>query len=295
MAAVFFALEEENRRALRRERVFRDRLHPFDEYDDVDLLKRYRMPRPVLMQVVDLLHDDVAHPTKRSHAVSASLQVLAAIRYYATGSFQLVSGDTVHLSQPTLSRIVTRVTDALARRARQFINFPFDDASLDRIKEGFYTDRHRIPNVLGVVDGSLVQIKAPSINEQAYVGRKGFHAINVQGVCTSDLKFTSIVSSWPGSTHDAFIWSNCELNRKLQRGAANDGFLLGDKAYPLRPWLLTPVRRPQTNSERRFNCHHQRARQKIEATFGKWKTRWLCLSKDGKFEHLYQILLNLRR
>ena len=92
MAAVFFALEEENRR----ERVFRDRLHPYDECDDVDLLKRYRMPRPVLMQVVDLLHDDVAHPTKRSHAVSASLQVLVAIQYYATGSFQLVSGDTVH-------------------------------------------------------------------------------------------------------------------------------------------------------------------------------------------------------
>ncbi|XP_064646160.1 putative nuclease HARBI1 [Lineus longissimus] len=182
MAAVYFALEEENRRALRRERVFRDRLHPFDVYDDVDLIKRYRMPRPVLMQVVDLLHEDVAHPTSRSHAVPASLQVLSAIRYYATGTFQLVDGDTVNLSQPTISRIVTRVTDALASRARDFIKFPLDDASLDAIKEGFYTDRHRMPNVVGVVDGSLVQIKAPSVNEPANVCRKGFHAINVQGI-----------------------------------------------------------------------------------------------------------------
>jgi hypothetical protein len=41
MAAAFFALEDENRRALRRERVFRDRLLPFDEYDDLDIFKRY--------------------------------------------------------------------------------------------------------------------------------------------------------------------------------------------------------------------------------------------------------------
>jgi hypothetical protein len=41
MAALFFALEDETRRAFRRERVFRDRLNPLDAYDDVDLLRRY--------------------------------------------------------------------------------------------------------------------------------------------------------------------------------------------------------------------------------------------------------------
>ncbi|XP_064651672.1 putative nuclease HARBI1 [Lineus longissimus] len=224
----------------------------------------------------------MSHTPRTVHTLSPPhCKFFSAFRYCATGSVQLVDGDTVHLSQPTLSRIVTRVTDALANKASIFIKFPFDEASLDRIKEGFYTDRHRITNVVGVVDGSLVQIKSPSINEPAYVCRKGFRAINVRGICTNDLKYTSIVSSWPGSTHDAFIWSNCELNRKLQRGAVTDGFFLGDKAYPLRPWLLTPIRRPETNSELSYNRHHQRARQRIEATIGRWKTIWLCLSKDG--------------
>jgi hypothetical protein len=59
------------------------------------------------MEVIDLLEDEVGHLTQCSHAVPCSLQVLTAIRYYATGSFQLVDGDTVHLSQPTISRIVT--------------------------------------------------------------------------------------------------------------------------------------------------------------------------------------------
>jgi hypothetical protein len=57
------------------------------------------------MEVIDLLEDEVGHLTQRSHDVPCSLQVLTAIRY-ATGSFQLVDGDTVNLSQPTISRIV---------------------------------------------------------------------------------------------------------------------------------------------------------------------------------------------
>ena len=125
MAAAFVVHEveeeEQVRRIWRRPRVFRDRLHPLDAYDDVELYQRYRCPRPVLLEIVDLLHDDVAHPTRRNHAVPACLQILSAIRYYATGSFQLVTADTVGLSQPTISRIITRVSTALEKRARDII------------------------------------------------------------------------------------------------------------------------------------------------------------------------------
>jgi hypothetical protein len=104
--------------------------------------------------------------------------MLTAIRYYATGSFQLLDADTVHLSQPNISRIVTRVTDALVRKARSIIKFPFDEAGQDNIKEGFYTPQHRIPNVLGCVDGSLVPIKSPSQHEESYICRRGHHTLD---------------------------------------------------------------------------------------------------------------------
>jgi hypothetical protein len=48
-----------------------------------------------------------------------------------------------------------------------------------------------------------------------------------------------------------------------------DGILLGDSAYPLRPWLLTLVHRTVNEAEESYNCHHRRTRQKIEATFGR--------------------------
>lgn len=167
------------------------------------------------------------------------------------------------------------------RKSRQVIRFPQQPAVQEVAAEGFYTERRRIPNVLGCIDGSLVPIKSPSQHEEAYVCRKGFHAINVQCVCTHDLRFTNIVARWPGSTHDAFIWSNCELKDQLQRGIGNGGYLLGDQAYPLRPFLLTPVRNPQDEAERLYNAHHRRARTIIEQTFARWKMRWLCLNREG--------------
>ena len=93
MAAVFVVLlEEENRRTLRRQRVFRDMLQPLDIYDDVELIKMYRMPRHVLLEVIYFIRDQVEHPTKMSHAIPATLQIITALRFFAEGSFQLTSG-----------------------------------------------------------------------------------------------------------------------------------------------------------------------------------------------------------
>ncbi|CAC5358622.1 HARBI1 [Mytilus coruscus] len=117
------------------------------------------------------------------------------------------------------------------------------------------------PNVLGCVDGSLVQIKAPSTTEDMYVCRKGYHALNIQGICDSQKKFINLVVRWPGSSHDAFIWNESGVKAYLENHA-DCGFLLGDQAYPLQPYLLTPVRNPQSDGELAYNRLHQRTRQR---------------------------------
>ena len=60
------------------------------------------------------------------------------------------------------------------------------------------------PNVIMAIDVTLIAIKGPS----TYVCRKGYHAINVQTVCDSQLHILNIVVKWPGSTHDSYILSN---------------------------------------------------------------------------------------
>ena len=116
--------------------------------------------------------------------------------------------------------------------------------------------------------------------EDAYICRNGFHALNVQVVCDHKKKLTNIFVQWPGSTHDAYMWNNCGLQRWFEN-QPYVGHLLGDQAYPLKRHLLTPVRNPQTQHERAFNAAHKKARQRIEDTFGRWKSRWLCIHKFG--------------
>ena len=134
--------------------------------------------------------------------------------------------------------------------------------------------------MLGCVDGSLIRIKAPAEDENVYVCRKQYHVMSIQGICDHRKVFTNIVSRWPGSAHDAFIWSNCALNTQFENGEV-DGHLVGDSAYPLRPWLLTPIQNAGGQAEERYNRSHRVTRQCMGGAFGIWKMRWLVIYDFG--------------
>lgn len=88
MAVGFFVFEEEEevRRALRRERVCRDRTNQLDIYNDKELKKRYRFKRDGCMRIIDLLTEDLETPTRRNHIVPGSLQVFIALFCYGQGA-----------------------------------------------------------------------------------------------------------------------------------------------------------------------------------------------------------------
>ena len=59
------------------------------------------------------------------------------------------------------------------------------------------------PNVLGAIDGTLVPIEGPSVDEHLYVCRKGYRAYqtsnrHIQRVAGTDYKCINIVDRWPG-------------------------------------------------------------------------------------------------
>ncbi|KAM7302853.1 uncharacterized protein ISCGN_018361 [Ixodes scapularis] len=201
--------------------------------------------------------------------MTVELQVLCALRFYGTGSFQgmVASDEHVARDQKTVSVAVRAVSVAIVRRLgvqRGWIHFPETPSERFDAEKGFRL-LGRIPGVIGCVDGTMVSIVGPSKNDPtvtkaAYWCRKYFYALNVMVVCDADCRIMCIDPRYPGSVHDSFVWQFSWLRNQLEQGQLpRDGrFLLGDSGYPLEPWLITPVPGNHATSTAcgRFNKAH---------------------------------------
>ena len=75
MSAVLYLADKEIERECKTIRVFRDRNNPFEVRNDTEVIERYRLPRNVLIRLVELVREDVERPTKRSHSLSDLTQI----------------------------------------------------------------------------------------------------------------------------------------------------------------------------------------------------------------------------
>lgn len=176
-----------------------------------------------------------------------------------------------------MSRIIHRVSHRLCKLMQRYIKFPMEEDEQNYVKRKF-AEISNFPGVLGCIDGTLIAIKSPSAsdNEQVYVCRKGYHAINVMITTSHTLQITALNAKFPGSCHDSFVLQQSLLSDVLASGI--DGWLLGDSGYALAPTLLTPLESPQTSRERRYNRSHKITRSSVERAIGIWKARFGCLN-----------------
>ena len=75
---------------------------------------------------------------------------MAALRFYATGSFQIVVGDLKGLSQSSISGCISRVTYAIYTRTKNFIKFPATADEISATKDKLY-DLGHIPGIVGSI------------------------------------------------------------------------------------------------------------------------------------------------
>ena len=119
------------------------------------------------------------------------------------------------------------------------------------------------------------KVKHPS----SYYSQKGFYALNVQVVCDRKKRvlYRSIRSR--GAEHDSTSFKDCSFYKHLQdrwmyfydRGF----YLIGDSAYALRSFLITPYDNAMHGTaEDDFNFFHSSSRICIECTFGEIDMRW---------------------
>ena len=239
------------------------------------------------MHVVQI-EDQLKHPTHRSDSLSPMNQLLVALRFYATGSFQLVVGDTANIDSATVCRTLHRVSRAIAGLRDRYVVFPETDDMRRKVMKEFHA-KSKLPGIVGAIDCMHVPIQSPgSPDAEIYRNRKGYMSINVQLVCDTNNIISDVVARWPGSVHDSTIFENSHIRALLETGQL-DGILVGDGGYASKTYMLTPVINPTTAAESTYNAAHVLARNCIERTNGMLKRRFPCL-KYGMRLHLENIL-----
>ena len=137
--------------------------------------------------------------------------MIIALRFYATGTFQLVIGDLIGVSKANVHSCIQRVSTfdvcrihcepsgelrGFRRRAWHYQN------------EAAFLHNGNFPNVTGCIDCTRVKVIAPSQIEHEYVNRKAYHSINVQlinlVVRTSRFSTGSFSGQGPSTMHGLF-------------------------------------------------------------------------------------------
>ena len=169
-----------------KDRVFRGQNPLLMDFSDEQLRQRYRFGGDSIMYLSDLLRDKLERLTRRK--TSLTVEVMIALRFFASGSHLQVIGDTMGHDKSTISRVIRQVAVALVEMKDTFIKWPQTPEKLNSIKNGCY-QKAGFPNVVGCIDGADVPIQAPMDDEPSFVYRKGFHSINVQGICDHNSKY----------------------------------------------------------------------------------------------------------
>jgi len=176
------------------------------------------MQRRDAITVVVQTEDKLEYSSDCNNSITPMNQLLMALRFHATGTFQLVVGDTFDICKATVCRAVNKVTEAIAALRSKYVKFPASPQQRQDIMNLFYT-ASKMPGVLGATDCTHVPIQSPGGDDaEIYRNRKGYFSINVQLVCDYTGYISNVVARWPGSVHDSTIFDNCQLRALLQTG-----------------------------------------------------------------------------
>ena len=261
----------------RQPRVFKERNTP----NCRDYKSQFRFTEQSVMWLAEVFLGRDTGET-RGGALSNKQKMEITLRYMADPGFQNGLSVELGVSQPTVSRTVTEVVEAICFQASDWIKFPRSTAEFDQKALDWQTKR-TFPLAFGVVDGSLVKIQKPArqYNPSEYFsGRKKIYCINVQAICDADYRIMDVNAAWPGSVHDARVWRNSGVFRLMQTGVAGDKLLLGDSAYPISSFMMKPFTEAEAAVDpvkRRFNTYLTKDRVLVENTFGQLKSRFQML------------------
>lgn len=128
-------------------------------------------------------------------------------------------------------------------------------------------------HAVGAIDGLFIRTHQPKAKEVGNVrtywsGHKKAFGLNMQGVCDAQCRFIGFSCNTPGSTNDYVAYRHSFVYG-LWPDLPSPFYYLGDCAYPLSPFCVTPyIGTTLSVADDAFNFYHSQLRITIERAFG---------------------------
>jgi hypothetical protein len=203
-------------------------------------------------------------------------QIELFLHFIGTNAFYHVMRDARGPSSHTVHRVVHRVSEAINTLKLGIVCWPQD---CSRLAKDFF-ELSGFPLVAGCLDGTHITITPPTNDENSYVNRHHTHSLNVLAVSGPDLTIYYLNTNHPGRCHDAHVLRQSSLWKSFEEDGNRPfpgAVLLGDSAYPLKPWLMTPFSGDPEGAKARYNAAHIKTRNVVERAFGVIKSRFFAL------------------
>lgn len=256
--------------------------------------KNFRLSRQQFEQLENELNPYIApNPTSPNHRALTSMKKLGITLYYLkdTGSLSMTA-NAFGISICTVSKVIREVCSAITYKlGPKYVRLPqTEEEMIEKASE--FLSKYGMQQAFGCIDGTHVPILRPIEHSQDYFCYKQYFSLNVQAVCDYKGMFMDIDCMWPGSVHDAKVFSNSSIGTKLRNeempityheivpGRSKvPNYLIGDPAYPLTAYCMKEYEKCSCNSEVLFNSMLRSARNPVECAFGRLKARWSILTK----------------
>ena len=266
----------------------------------------FRMSAATFDQLVDLVRLSMEkRNTRYRKSIPVPHRVAVAVFRLASGASTRMIGEVLSVGASSVCEISMEFCTVLHSLQNKFIKFPVNGQEVTEAIHKFTTiNESKIAMIVGAVDGTHIPIIGPEINRADYFNRKQRYSFNTQAIVGGNLEFLSVSTGFPSCMHDSRAFTNSHVYRKCnQKELLNDPIvnisgvnvrpvLIGDSAYGLQDWLMTPFSNPGMN-EREFNREFSKVRSSVERAFGVLKGRWRCLLKrlDNYTENASKVII----
>ena len=146
-------------------------------------------------------------------AISARRRLAIGLYYLSSTAEYRTIANLFGVSVSFVCSCIKEVSTIIVQKMKtKFITIPKGEEVNEIMR--IYKDKCQFPMCAGAIDGTHIPIIAPVVDHADYVNRKSYHSIVMQAVVESKYLFRDVAVGWPGSVHDARIFSNLGLYKK---------------------------------------------------------------------------------